>query len=49
MKCSVCHANTYDPCVRDCLKSLLKNEFNLMKASSNLSTVLLLSHEKCYT
>lgn len=48
MKCSVCHANTYDPCVRDCL-SLVKNEFNLMKASSNLSTVLLLSHEKCYT
>lgn len=47
MKCSVCHANTYDPCVRDCL-SLVKNEFNLMKASSNLSTVLLLSYEKRY-
>lgn len=45
MKCSVCHANTYDSCVRDCLK----NEFNLMKASSNLSTVLLLSYEKRYT
>lgn len=48
MKCSVCHANTYDPCVRDCLK-FTKNEFNLMKASSNLSTVLLLSYEKRYT
>lgn len=48
MKCFVCYVNIYDFCVRDCFKSLFKNEFNLMKVLSNFSIVFLFSYEKCY-